>query len=384
MVTLIKQAHIFAPEDLGARDVVILGEHIVAIGEDLTKWADLEGTRIIEGNGGYLIPGFVDAHVHILGGGGAAGFGSRGPEMTFSEAVLAGTTTVLGCVGADQVGRDLWTLLAKTKSLEFRGMTAKMLTGGFDWRITFTDSIIKDMFAIDNVIGAKVAISDRRSFHPTQDELNRLVADTMHGSLLSGKAGVLQVHVGDLESGITPLIKAVKETGVPIKHIWPTHFNRNELLMEQALDWTRMGGTVDLTPSIAPPNFKRGTFSTKALKKFLAERVPINQITVSTDGGGVSTIHGFDKVERFPLDLLYKEFMELVRAEGLTVTDALKVTSTNVARMMKLERKGVVAEGADADLVLLNPKTLKIELVIVRGKVAVRDGKIILTQKLDV
>ncbi len=29
MVTLIKQAHIFAPEDLGARDVVILGEQIV-------------------------------------------------------------------------------------------------------------------------------------------------------------------------------------------------------------------------------------------------------------------------------------------------------------------------------------------------------------------
>lgn len=384
MVTLVKQGHIFSPQDMGVRDIAIVGERIVAMGENLSKWADIEGARTVDAAGCYVVPGFVDAHVHILGGGGAAGFGSRGPEMTFSEAVLGGTTTVLGCVGADQVGRDLWGLLGKTKSLEFRGMTAKMLTGGFDWRITLTESIIKDIYAVENVIGAKVAISDRRSFHPTQDELNRLVADTMHGSLLSGKAGVLQVHVGDLDTGIMPLIRAVKETGVAIKHVWPTHFNRNELLMEQALDWTGMGGTVDLTPSIAPPNFKRGTFSTKALKQFLAAGVSIDQITVSTDGGGVSTIHGFDKVERFPLNLLYKEFKDLVQTEGLTVTDALKVTSTNVARMMKLERKGIVAQEADADLVLLDPQTLEIRAVIVRGKVAVENNRIMLTQKLDV
>jgi beta-aspartyl-dipeptidase (metallo-type) len=384
MVTLIKKARIFAPEDCGIQDVAILGERIVAIGEDLSQWENLGETQIIEGNGHYLTPGFIDAHVHILGGGGAAGFGSRGPETTFSEAMLAGTTTVLGCVGVDQVGRDLWSLYAKTKSLEFRGMTAKMLTGGFDWRITMTDSIIKDLFVIDNVIGSKVAISDRRSFHPSQEQLNSVVADTMHGSLLSGKAGVLQVHVGDLESGITPLMRAVKETGVPIKHVWPTHFNRNELLMKQALEWVAMGGTVDLTPSIAPPDFKRGTLSTKALKQLLAAGVPINQITVSTDANGVSTIHGFDKVQSFPLNLLYKEFKELVRNEGLSISDALKVTSTNVARMMKLEKKGVVATNTDADLLLLDPQTLEVELVIVRGKLAVQKGKIMLTQKLDV
>ena len=384
MVTIIRKARVFAPEDKGIRDVVIVGERIVAIGEDLSKWVELEQTQVIEGSGCYLTPGFIDAHVHILGGGGAAGFGSRGPEMTFSEAVLAGTTTVLGCVGVDQVGRDLWSLYAKTKSLEFRGMTAKMLTGGFDWRITMTGSIIKDLFAVDNVVGAKVAISDRRSFHPTQEQVNSVVADTMHGSLLSGKAGVLQVHVGDLESGITPLVRAIKDTGVPIKHVWPTHFNRNEMLMKQALEWVELGGTVDLTPSIAPPEFKRGTLSTKALKQYLAAGVPVDQITVSTDGGGVSTIHGFDKVERFPLNLLHKEFRELVLKEELTVTDALKVTSTNVARMMKLEKKGIIAEGADADLLLLNPATLEVEQVVVRGKLAVQGGKIILTQKLDV
>jgi beta-aspartyl-dipeptidase (metallo-type) len=298
--------------------------------------------------------------------------------------MLAGTTTVIGCVGVDQEGRDLQSLLAKTRSLEFRGMTARMFTGGFDWRNTLTGSIIKDLFIVDNVLGAKVAISDRRSFHPTQDELNRLIAEAMHGGLLTGKAGVVQVHVGDLANGITPLINAVKETGVPIKHVLPTHFNRNELLMEQALEWVRMGGVVDVTPSIGPPEFNRAMRSVEAVTNLLSARIPIDQITVSTDANGVSTIHGFDKVERVPIDLLHKEFKELVLGKGLTITNALKPVTSNVARVLKMERKGIITEGADADLLLLDPKTLKLELVMARGKVVIQDGKMTRMQKLDV
>jgi len=382
--TLIRNVQVFAPQELGLRDVLVVGEQVVRVAPDLGAFASLPEVKTIEGGGRYLTPGFIDAHVHISGGGGGAGFGSRGPEINFSEAMLAGITTVLGCVGIDQEGRDLQSLLAKTRSLEFRGMTARMLTGGFDWRVTVTGSIIKDLFVIDHVVGAKVAISDRRSFHPTQDQLNQLIAETMHGGLLSGKAGIVQVHVGDLASGITPLMKAVKDTGVPIKHVLPTHLNRNEFLMEQAAEWINMGGVVDLTPAVTPAEFKRAMFSAKAIKKLLSAGCPIEQITLSSDANGISTIHGFDKVERFPLNLLHKEFKELVLGEGLKVSDALKCITSNVARVLKMERKGVVMEGADADLVLLDPGSLELELVMARGEVVVQNGKILKMQKLDV
>ncbi|MBU4604931.1 MAG: beta-aspartyl-peptidase, partial [Proteobacteria bacterium] len=136
MITIIRNVHVYSPEDLGVQDVLIVGKQIHAVGGDFDLWAKLPETTEIDGTGKLLVPGFVDSHVHILGGGGAAGFGSRGPETSFSETVLAGTTTVVGVVGVDQEGRDLKTLYAKTKSLEFRGITAKMFTCGFDTEVT--------------------------------------------------------------------------------------------------------------------------------------------------------------------------------------------------------------------------------------------------------
>ncbi len=105
MITIIRNVHVYAPEDLGVQDVLIVGQQIHGVGGDLEPWARLPETTEIDGQGRILTPGFVDSHVHILGGGGAAGFGSRGPETSFSETVFAGTTTVWGVVGVDQEGR---------------------------------------------------------------------------------------------------------------------------------------------------------------------------------------------------------------------------------------------------------------------------------------
>jgi beta-aspartyl-dipeptidase (metallo-type) len=154
--------------------------------------------------------------------------------------------------------------------------------------------------------------------------------------------------------------------------------------MEQAPEWAKLGGTIDLTPSIGPPKFKRASLSFKAVTDLLSAGVPIELITISTDANGVSTIHGFDKAERVPMNLLHKELKDLVMGEGLTLSDALKTITSNVARVLKMEKKGVITEGADADLLFLDPKTLAIEAVIARGEVVVQDGKITRMQKLDV
>jgi beta-aspartyl-dipeptidase (metallo-type) len=374
MITLIRNVLVFTPKEIGSNDVLVMGEQIARIAPDLEVFANLPDIRIIDGKEHYLTPGFIDQHVHILGGGGAAGFGSRGPELNFSEAMLAGTTTVVGCVGVDQIGRDLKSLLAKTRSLEVRGMTAFMFTGGFDWRVTMTGSVENDLFFIDKVIGAKVAISEHRSPQPSQDQLNQLISETMVGGLLSGKAGALQVHMGTLPRGIAPLVKAIKDTGVPIKHVLPTHMHRKHLL-EQISEWIDLGGVVDLTAPSAPANM---------LKKLLSSGIPLDKITLSTDGNGVPTRGGFDKIERVPLNLLHKRFKELVLDEGIAVSDALKFSTANVARVLCMERKGVVEEGADADLLLLDPQSLEIEVVMARGEVMVQNGKLLKMQKLDV
>ncbi|MBU1154645.1 MAG: beta-aspartyl-peptidase [Proteobacteria bacterium] len=384
MITIIRNVHVYSPEDLGVQDVLIVGKQIHAVGGDFDLWAKLPETTEIDGTGKLLVPGFVDSHVHILGGGGAAGFGSRGPETSFSETVLAGTTTVVGVVGVDQEGRDLKTLYAKTKSLEFRGITAKMFTCGFDTEVTITGSIKSDIYLLDNVIGAKCCVSDRRGAQTTYEDLKKAMATAALGGLLSRKAGVLHIHMGDAPAGLMPVIEAQQETAVMIKNIVPTHINRNELLMEQGLTWTKNGGVVDFTPCIYPPDFKRATKTAQAVSEYLKAGVPIEQITISTDANGVHTIHGFERMARNPMDLMYKEFLDMIKGEGISMTDCLKCVSTNVARVLRLEEKGKVAPGMDADLMLLDPESLEIKMVIALGVKLVENGRLVSPPPLDV
>jgi beta-aspartyl-dipeptidase (metallo-type) len=384
MITILRNVHVYSPEDLGTQDILIVGQQIHHVGGDYDLWSKLPGTEEIDGKGRLLVPGFIDSHVHILGGGGGAGFGSRGPETSFSETVLAGTTTVVGVVGLDQEGRDLKTLYAKTKSLEFRGITAKMFTCGFDTEVTITGGIKSDIYLIDNVIGAKCCISDRRGAQTTYDELKKAMAAAAVGGLLSRKAGVLHIHMGDAPAGLTPVIEAQQETGVLIKCVVPTHINRNELLMEQGLVWAKSGGVLDLTPCISPPDFKRATKTAKAVVALQKAGVPIEQITISTDANGVHTIHGFERMARNPMDLMYKEFLDMIDGEGISLTDSLKCVATNPARVLRLEQKGKIAPGMDADLLLMDPDSLEIKMVMAMGVKLAENGRLVNPPRLDV
>jgi len=44
-----------------------------------------------------VCPGLIDQHIHITGGGGEEGPGSRIPEIMLSECLTAGITTAVGC-----------------------------------------------------------------------------------------------------------------------------------------------------------------------------------------------------------------------------------------------------------------------------------------------
>ena len=70
---------------------------------------------IVDGSRKIMIPGFIDVHQHVIGGGGEAGFISRTPEAHLSQIVKAGITSLVGILGTDSVGRDIKALYAKVK-----------------------------------------------------------------------------------------------------------------------------------------------------------------------------------------------------------------------------------------------------------------------------
>ena len=153
---LIKEADIYAPEHLGIRDVLICGERVEAVGENLPA---LCGCRVIEARGKMLTPGLIDQHVHLVGGGGEGSFHTRTPEICLSALIRSGITTVLGLLGTDDMTRSVENLVAKAKALTEEGITAYALCGAYGVpSLTITGSIKKDIAFINEI---KMCIRDR-------------------------------------------------------------------------------------------------------------------------------------------------------------------------------------------------------------------------------
>ena len=238
---LIRNATVYTPAPAGRCDVLIAGGRVVWVEPEIR--IDPRYCEAIDASDYLAVPGFIDSHVHMTGGGGEGGYATRTPELPFSDAIRGGVTTVVGCLGTDGVTRSLAGLLAKARALDEEGMTAFMLTGYYAVPVqTLTGSIERDLLFVDKIVGVgEIALSDHRSTQPTFDEFLRLASEARRGGILSGKAGVVNVHMGDGRRGLDYLRRAVAETEIPIKQFVPTHINRNPSLFEEGIAYARCG-----------------------------------------------------------------------------------------------------------------------------------------------
>ncbi len=383
MITIIRNAEIYKPEYLGIKDVLLIGNKIAAINDNISF--DISSVEITEINarGKKLVPGFIDSHVHIAGGGGEGGFSSRTPEINLTDLTTAGVTTVVGCLGTDGVSRDVASLLSKARGLDEEGITAYIYTGSYRLPLkTITGEIMKDIMIVDKIIGiGEVAISDHRSSQPTFEEFIRAVADARVAGMLSGKAGIINVHLGDGKRKIDMLKRAVNETEIPIAQFLPTHINRNPQLFEECVDYARNGGFIDFTGSEDPDFWEEteGEVSfSKGLKRLIEEGVDENNYTLSSDGQGSMPIFN-EKKEFIGIGIgksscLIKAMKDCVNKENIPLEKALRAITCNPAKILKLKNKGRIEVEMDADLCLLD-KELNVDTVIANGRLMVQDKK---------
>lgn len=384
MLKIIKNIEVYSPDYLGTKDILIIDDKLGRISDNVaTPPPEFSEVEIINGYGKILVPGFIDGHVHIIGGGGEGGFTTRTPEAMLSNITLYGITTVVGCLGTDGTTRHMTSLLAKARALEEEGITTFIYTGSYEIPArTITDNSRNDIVLIDKVIGiGEIAISDHRSAQPVKQEILRLAAEANVGGLLSGKAGVLHVHIGDGKGKLNFLLDIINDSDIPPTQIVPTHVNRNKELFLQSIDYAKSGGIVDITTSVYPimegdPEIKAST----AFKTMLDNGVPIEHITMSSDGNGSAPI--FDNNGRLvklgigSLSSNHKEFRDIVFNENIPISTALKPLTSTVADVLKLSKsKGRIKEGLDADIILMDKDTLLIDTVIAKGRIMVLSGK---------
>jgi len=383
LITLISQGSVFAPHRLGKKDILLLGSKIGAIsepGEIKIKGIDVE---ILDARERIVIPGLVDSHVHILGGGGEGGPATRAPEITIEVIISSGVTTLIGCLGTDGVTRHMESLLAKARALEIEGITTYIFSGSYQIPVkTITGSVRSDLVLIDKVIGAgEIAISDHRSSQPTFEEICRLASECRVGGMLGGKAGVLHLHLGDGERRLEMLFRLIKETEIPITQVIPTHVNRNPALLGEAIEFVLQGGYIDLTAGIDAESEGYGEFSIeKAVRLFLEKQVPLDHVTISSDSNGSLPV--FDKKGKLigmtiaTQESFFQNFRHLVKKNILDLQSALRLFSTNAASFYKLNQKGEIKVGKDADLILLD-KDYELRDSFAMGRKMMSGGKLI-------
>lgn len=369
---LLRRVEAWAPEPLGEVDLLIAGGRIAAIAPELPDAPEGWPVEEIDGSGLIAAPGLIDAHAHLCGGGGEGGARTRVPAVALSSLTLAGVSSVIGLLGTDTTTRTVGESLACARALVELGLNAWSYTGGYDVPpVTLTGSVRGDIVHVDRIVAVgEVAVSDHRSSQPTYDEIVRIAADAHVAGMMTGKAGLLHLHLGDGERGLSMVRKALRETELPARTFHPTHCNRNRRLWAEAKVHGAAGGFVDVTA------FPDDDTAAGDIADWLSAGLPQHHLTLSSDAGGCMPDFDADGVLRGMGVGTSATLLRTVRSlvdRGVELDLALSTCTLNVARLFRLSGKGQLAVGADADLVLLD-SDLGVEGLIVGGRWFVRNG----------
>ena len=344
---LIKNAKVYAPEYVGKKDLLVCGGKIECIEDKIEDFPI--ACEVIDAEEKILTPGFIDQHVHVTGGGGEGSFHTRSVEN----------------------------LYAKVQALCEEGVSAYMLTGAYGYPSpTITGEVDRDIMFVEKVLGVKLAISDHRAPNVTESELIQLASKTRTAGMLSGKPGIVVLHMGDANAGLSPVFEALEKSMIPIKIFRPTHVNRRKGLLEEGYQLLEKGGYIDLTCGISE-DFCPGGCILEAKEK----GIPTEHITISSDGHGSWSKYREDgsllEIGVSSVDALREELLYMVHELDMKLEDALPYMTSHVAEALGLQgKKGTIQKGADADLLLWD-NDLKLDSYIAGGKIFMQKEKII-------
>ena len=371
MFTLYKNAELYTPNAMGKKDILLWEDKVFGIGENLETPKGYEGKEV-DATGKIMMPGIVDTHVHITGGGGEGGFTTRMSELTFDEAVSAGVTAMVGVLGTDGYGRRPEDVLIKCMQLNELGFDCYMLTGSYTLPVVnILGEIAKDVIFFEKIIGAgEIALNDHRGSCLGYSDLLRIACDVRNGARLAGKKGTVNVHLGNYLGAFKTLLEVAK-TDITLRPIMiPTHINRTKEVFEESLEWIDFGGYADITGGNLGG---AGAWSgTEAMELLYERNGNLENITMTSDGCG--SMPSFDAlgnligIEKGTSSILLEELRQVMKNGKIPFETAILPITKNGADAFGMKTgSGVIEVGGKANLLLLDAEGY-LKTTVLNGK----------------
>jgi dihydroorotase len=415
---LIRNGIIVTPDEIFRGDILIVGETISQIAPRIED-AD---ARVMDATGLYILPGLIDAHVHL-----------RDPGATHKEdfttgtraALAGGVTTILDMPNNPQptTTRDALEakrVVARAKAVcdfgfffgataenaeEARGSSAvgvKLYMGATtgDLLVTEFDALYRHFATRSNLpIVVHAEDNDALKFFASDPARTRhsarrppiSAALAVFRALALAEETERHLHIAHLSTAREiELVKAAKTCGVNVScEVTPQH------LFLSTDDEERLGAFGIVNPPLRSPDDVRALWQNLPHIDLIATDHAPHTLAEKQSAEPPSGMPGLETM----LPLLLTAASE----KQLTLQDIARLTSRNPARVFHLARKGEIAAGYDADLtfvrldeeyVLQKPWQTKcnwspfegrrvrgrVARVFLRGQEVLREGKILTTQ----
>lgn len=380
MFMLMKNGQVYAPEKLGQKDILLWEDRIIKIGENLSIPEGFEG-KIFDMSGTIIIPGIVDTHVHITGGGGEGGFTTRTSEITFEEISEAGVTTLVGVLGTDGYARRVEDVLVKCMALREEGFDCYFLTGSYTAPITtMRGSIAEDIIFNEYCLGTgEVAHCDHRGSLLTYDEFKRIAADTRNGARLAGLKGVLNIHLGNYANPSDYFIRLCEEDITFRPLIVPTHITRKYHVFDSCMKFLEYGGQVDITAGGEGDKSQESYGSVEGLELIYKKYGSLDRVSMTSDGNGSAPI--WDSLGNMigmgkgSSKVLLADLKKATDRGIIPFEETLKTMTTTPAAIYGLKNSaGRIVENGTANFAVLD-ENLELVETILNGKAVWIKGK---------
>lgn len=373
MFKLIKNGHVYSPADLGVKDILLWEDRVIKIGENLKIPEGFEGKEF-DLSGKIIIPGIVDTHVHITGGGGEGGFTTRTSEITFEEIAEAGVTTLVGVLGTDGYARRVEDVLVKCMALREEGFDCYFLTGSYTFPITtMRGSVAEDIIFNEYCLGTgEVAHCDHRGSLMRYEEFTRLAADTRNGARLAGLKGVLNIHLGNYPEPADFFIRACEEDITFRPLIVPTHVTRKYDVFDSCLKFLEYGGQIDITAGSDGDTSQKSYGSVEGLEIIYKKYGTLDRVTMTSDGNGSAPI--WDELGNMigmgkgSSKVLLADLKKATKNGIIPFEETLRTMTTIPAAVYGLKNSaGTIVENGTANFAILD-ENLDLVETILNGK----------------